>query len=583
MERKGPTVEFGFGFSVADSEIPRAPGLQILVIAELWGTGASSARINDAEDLDGLIAAIAPELALFIDPSPFAASEPVRVRLAPKSMADLKPASLVGQVPALSALAELSRHLGTAREPASDNVASALQQCRQHPALGALAVRWGQALAALAQRPAAAADQDHAQPPEREPDGKKSGVDRILGMVAAPAAGSASDHPAGAVAGGAQRAGIQRSGASLAAIRDEVDGALAALLTALLHHPQVIALEATLRGLRFLRSRVREGLDVTVIDRGDEPLAQLLDATLSAAPAAGAGGGFDLALIEGPFGNNAADLERLRHLAEAAELAQVPTIVALASEFLDTPQGWPASLRVLGESPALIGWQALRRRPCARWLVATFNPFLGRLPHQTKDPSYREPEQRATLAWAQPGWLLLERVLIGTAAHGLPVGFAGRSAGCVDGLDLWETNGVQIPLRYALTPEQTADLADLGIMAPSCEPNRDRAYLLDVPSALATPPASNSERDRVTRRMTRLDFQLLAAHLARLIEGLRRRLEPSLSTADKAEALRGRLTQQLGTHDARVQVQTTDAGVEVTVNLGGYGLAGVPITLHVPV
>jgi predicted component of type VI protein secretion system len=563
-------MELGVGFSVGETPIPRPRTPRIVIVATLKGTDAQRGQLNTSQDLNELIASIAPVIDLDIDLSPVGVPEPLTVRLNPRSLGDLKPAAVVAQVPVLAALSELSQRLhesASAPVEPDERVTSALARCRQRPELGALPARWEKAWS-----DAASGSADQRQAAAEEEDERADRVDRILGLIAGQASWRATTSASGTEGRSPSPVDSGRLG-----VRGEVDTTLTAILDGILHHADFMAFESTLRGLSFLCSRVRHGLDVTVADQRNDAAGERLRAELESAAA------FDLALIDVPIQHNAADLEQLRGIAEAAETARVPTIVGLANDFLDTPKGWPRSLRMLMESPALLGWNALREKACARWVVATFDPFLLRLPHRPipQAPGYRESARVGNLPWGQAGWLLLERIVAASLAHEWPVGFEGTVAGCVEGLDMVDFDGIQTPLRYPLTAEQVEDLADLGILAPAYEPNRDRVYLLKVPTLIATPPLSNAAQDRSARRMARLDFQLLTAHLVRLITALRLELEVVETDADKAVWLRDRLSSAIAGIRAEVEVESDGVSAEVTVRFKDHGLEYAPVSLQV--
>ena len=562
-------MELGFGFSVGETPIPRPRTPRIVIVARLKGTAARRGQLNTSQDLDELIASIAPAIDLVIDLSPVGVPEPLGVRLNPRSLGDLKLAAVVAQVPVLAALSELSQCLhesASAPVEPDEPVASALARCRQRPELGALPARWEKAWS-----DAASGSADQRQAAAEEDEGADR-LDRILGLIAGQASRRATTSASGTEDRSPSPVDSGRPG-----VRAEVDTTLAAILDGILHHADFMAFESTLRGLSFLCSRVRHGLDVTVADQRDDAAGERLRAELESAAA------FDLALIDVPIQHNAADLEQLRGIAEAAETARVPTIVGLVNDFLDTPKGWPRSLRMLMESPALLGWNALREKACVRWVVATFDPFLLRLPHRPvpQAPGYRESARAGNLPWGQAGWLLLERIVAASLAHEWPVGFEGKVAGCVEGLDMVDFDGIQTPLRYPLTAEQVEDLADLGILAPAYEPNRDRVYLLKVPTLIATPRLSSAAQDRSARRMARLDFQLLTAHLVRLITALRLELEVVETDADKAVWLRERLSSAIAGIRAEVEVESDGVSAEVTVRFQDHGLEYAPVSLQV--
>ena len=87
--------------------------------------------------------------------------------------------------------------------------------------------------------------------------------------------------------------------------------------------------------------------------------------------------------------------------------------------------------------------------------------------------------------------------------------------------------------------------------------------------------------------MSRLDFQLVAVRLVRLLADLRPRLEAETAPAAKAALLRSLLLAKVSEtgRDAEVSVTPStkaDGQAEVRVRLGGKGMDGVPIGFQVP-
>jgi type VI secretion system protein ImpC len=213
-----------------------------------------------------------------------------------------------------------------------------------------------------------------------------------------------------------------------------IDRAVAAQLDALLHHPEVQALEARWRGLAFLVERVdtSAGIRVELLSATVEELA--LDfAEAPELPHAGlfrlvytralaTYGGAPYGLLCGDFssGPAAADLELLRAIGRVAAAAQVP-FVGNASPDLLGLDAFTELVDIVDVGAALDGaagrrWRALRAASCARYLGLALPRFLLRAPYDVDTNSaaplpYRERARvEADLLWGHASLALAARV-----------------------------------------------------------------------------------------------------------------------------------------------------------------------------
>lgn len=597
MENKPPPDGMGLTFTVGQNALIPTQAFRIAVLAKLGGLGATSATLSPDNDVDTVLHAIRPDVSLYFDPSPVETLEPLEVHIRIHSLKDLTPAGIVAQVPALGALVQFRQQLDLVRggELTEEAFSADLGAYQAHPELRVPIKRWEAAITASSAPESQAPTASKPPPATKRKGAKDATLDRVFDMLAAEgrepqpsvSAKSTVSEAVSSIVGKRKRSRIDVEPA-----RKATSHAINAILDAILHHPNFQCLEATVRGLRFLRSRVREGFEIIVADTRNLDLPEAFRRYVNAPLASeSTKQTIDLAMIENPVRRTAPDLAMLQELGDLAEDAQVPTLVGLASDFFEIEGEKPSSLRMLKDHPAFLPWKALRQKPCTRWIVATFNPFLLRTSYSqssTRGLEYQESlPTPAALPWGHASWLVVERLLAASVAHGWPTAFEGQTAGCVEALELYnQDEGVQIPLQLTLSHLEVLDIAELGITTPTFEPNRDRVYILRIPVVFEAPRLTDADQERQSRRMARLDFQLVAVRLIRLLADLRPQLEAETTPLGKAALLRTLLLAKVSEtgRDAEVSVTPStevDGRAEVMVRLGGKCLDGVPIGLQV--
>jgi type VI secretion system protein ImpC len=584
-------------FTLGQSELRPRPPLRIGILADFGAPDDRAVAVSRTQDLDEVMQAMAPELDVFLDPSPIESAPPLSAHLSPRSLVDLSPAGLIAQVPALTALYVFRERLAllAAGTLSPATLESELAAYAAFPELSAPLAAWAKVSSGRAQ--AAIGGEPRASAPADEPaSAGEAAIERILDMVSPGTAAEPRQTASSTTGIGQIIADIAKPRRSLTGATEPAvsitSSALSSAVGALLHHPGLQALESVWRGLGFLRRRTAEGCELVLINAPREGLVDAYEQRVRrAALARSEAERLSLVVLHHPIRRTAVDIEQLRVLAQWAEAIQVPLIVRLADDFFGAGENPAKAIRIRLDSPELQPWNALRGKDCARWVVATFNPFLLRPPYSaasTRDLRLSEGITHSSeLLWGHPGWLLLERLVARYADTGWPTGFEGMQGGCVTGLELHEhPTGVAIPLRYPLGPQDVLDLAEHGVTAPACEPNRDRAYLLKVPMVFAQPPLSDRAQEAQSRRMMRLDYQLVAADLASTIGAYVSALpaETALTTehATLEAYLRAHVASAGPDAQADVSVRTDASGrsaIEVTVRLGPGALGGVPIQL----
>jgi len=530
-------------------ERPGPAPFHVLALGAFGGTAPAGDPVPlTREDFDAALAARRVRLDLEVPNRLGGRPRTLVVGLDVAALADLTPARIVAQVPALAALHALWQAVAAPGVKIdTPAVASALSACAGHEALEEIVTR---CRAALAPAPAAPSS-----PPE---DAGGGALDRILGMVgtapAAPTPGKA--------------AGV--SGVAL-----ELEGLLAAQVGAILHDPALRAVESAWRGLRLLlwSCDPRGGARVWLLD---SPADAWPEALADGGPAArlhdGPEGPLALVVADASASERGPDLDALQALADAAEGLQVPLVAGLSPRFFGAPGHQADRLPFLGtvlDEPAYTPWRALRDKDAARWLVAAYNRPLLRAPYGPGDRGAAglvEPaEDPDDLLWGNPAWVVGALAASAFDRDGWGAGLTGT-----DGLSdrpLWTPPGgsAQVPLEAALPDKVLRDMADAGVTALACRPNRDavfapRAPMVHKPDTYGDPAATEMARD-----MARLSYQLVAARVSAALARYLAAVPEGTSATEAAGGVERFLTDLLA---------TTGPGAEVTVTAGDGALDG---------
>jgi type VI secretion system protein ImpC len=382
--------------------------------------------------------------------------------------------------------------------------------------------------------------------------GGDSALDRLLGLVdfegngAPPAAspsGSVLDTLVGAVSG-SESAEIDRAAAGRLAA--DLDARLARQTDALLNAPEVRALEAAWRGLKFLvdRADFRGGLRLEVLAASKEDLGgALVRDVLWPEHEHGAERPPLAAIVLGhAYGHTPPEVEALADLASTGASLQVPVVASVDAAFFGFERPTDLSrLPVLRQhlaTEAYLGFRKLRQSPDAQFLTLATPPFLLREPH-----ALGGGEQETGTLWGG-GALLAGAALL--AAHmrtGWPCRLAEQR---VEDLPVRKTRMGALPLAASFSDRYIADFAEAGVFAFRGALNRDHAEP-GLPAVVRQPDRDAEPADaRAHATLPAAVFSALAAHrVLRVQEEL-----TGMEEGPAAEALEQRLRSFLGTADA---------------------------------
>ncbi len=421
----------------------------------------------DRDDLDDVIAALAPELHLAIG-----GPESPRIAVRFRMIDDFHPDQLIDRVPLLKAMGSLRARLANPKT-------------------------FAEAAASLARNPG----QIESVPTVLRSDGPSSEGEEFrvhhptdnAGLLDAILGGPDDDaETPHAESGPDLHALIQkmlrphlipRPDPRQADLLAEVDAALSAALRAVLHHPDFLALEAAWRGIDRLVRRVDTSsvLQIHLIDLSAAELRLDLGDS-SASSVAGVALLLAQAAMEQPwslltglftFGPDDEDLKQLGRLAALGQSLGAPWISGAspalvgASSLLESadPHDWQPT-------PAPF-WGALRHSGSARWLGLALPRYLVRLPYGRATEScermpFEEWGESAThgdYCWGNPALLLAELHAVAFAEHGWTM--KGSISVEVDGLPLHlqGADGATPVAEVLLTVKAAERIQEWGVMA----------------------------------------------------------------------------------------------------------------------
>src|SRR5690606_32348163 len=195
----------------------------------------------------------------------------------------------------------------------------------------------------------------------------------------------------------------------------ELDRRMSAQLDEILHHPDVQALEAAWRGLRFVIDHVREGDNIFVelcsvskqeladdfADAPEIPQSGLYRLVYSSAYATFGGKPYGLICANYDFGPGAEDLGLLRQCAAVAAMAHSPFIANAGANFfgLDCLDQMPrlTDLRAILGGARYRLWHAFRDTEDARYVALCLPRFLMRVPYRVDDDPFMSLRYRETV------------------------------------------------------------------------------------------------------------------------------------------------------------------------------------------
>lgn len=561
----------GFSFNVGSPPEQTLPPLRLLVVGDFVRHGQRSQgppRAVDRETFASVLAGLGCRLKLPLPNLLGKKPDVLHLDLAIGSLQDLTPAALATQVEELRRVKRLAEGLwACARgKAAPESLQPLLADCAGFDALAPVfeaveaALDGDRPAGGPGPRPAPA------QKPASGGGDKDAALDRILGMVdvgqnggeASPEqtqaqAAGAVNALVGGILGRSGKASVPKGPAGLRRAAEALEQALGRQVDALLHHPKLQRLEASLRGLKFLvdRTDFRKGLQLQLLDLPKEGLLEGFEQRVYQAEMAGySDQPLTLVLLDYAFENGPADQALLQGLAELGEGLQVPLLAGIGLDFFELEPGpAPQTRAYLGnllEEPQYVKWNALRDKACARWLGVCFNRVLLRLPYRAGRRGALAvdegtPEARDFL-WGSAVWAVGALVAGSFQRVGWPTEITGNDDGALEDLPMRELSDragrtLQLSVEAFLPDELCADLARAGIITLCAPLQGDRAVVFRAPMLHRPAYSQNEAKARAARRMSTLPYQLLASRVADLLGRNKARLTGGASPQAAGQAL----------------------------------------------
>lgn len=526
---------FGMSFNVGTGEDAKPQGpeasfqsgqteggalpLRVILCADFRGEGAERApalRRARISTFDEDFAALAPALYLHVPDLIGASERSLEIKLAPKSLSDLRPDAILAAAEALAPLALLREQLSGLVDGSlsPDRFEAGLSGHRQHAGLDEVLDLIERALGKAGPAPSAAA------PAPSSGSTGDSVLDNILDMVAMPGEEDAPT-PSQSKAKAAIDGFVKGSGthkADLGQAQAALDALCQRQLQPILGDPQLRRVEAAWRGAKLaLEAGGREkGIVLELLDTDlSEALPTIKEHVFGPASQVSAAPPPSLILLDKAYGRSAADFAELAELAEGADLIQAPLIVSLDDAFLGIEA--PAELAGRDQLADLLGpglekWRSLRDQEPSRWLAAAYNRVLLRLPHEAGRKGSRAAGEvvssAADLLWGNAGWGLVATVIASNARCGWPSEFRGLKQGLAGLPQRPEAAPDQRgPVAVRLAERHVDDFAGAGVIALTYTARSDQVVVTRAPVARKAPAGEPPV-------FTSLAYQLVATRIA---------------------------------------------------------------------
>lgn len=277
----------------------------------------------------------------------------------------------------------------------------------------------------------------------------------------------------------------------------QIDDLLSAQINEIMHQAEFQVLEASWRGLHYLVMKTETGtlLKLRVLNITRAELLKDLEKAVEFDQSAlfkkiyeeeyGTFGGYPYSMLIGDFdfGRHPQDIALLEKMSHVAAAAHAPFIAAASPKLLDmadfTEIGVPRDLAKIFESAELIRWRSFRESEDSRYVSLCLPRVLMRLPYGPKTVPVEgmsfvedvDGTDHARYLWANPGWVLGERITSAFSKHGWTAAIRGvEGGGKVEGLPthtfLTDEGDIALkcPTEIAITDRREKELNDLGLI-----------------------------------------------------------------------------------------------------------------------
>lgn len=545
------------------SEGPLLP-LRILVVAGLVPTEEANAGTSppenpvrlDLSDPNHVFTKLRPRLKIEV-PSVLDGGRPIKLDLAPTSLASFRPDGLLKEVPLLRSLLDGKLILDRLR-------AGELSEDQTFAQLDRL---WGGSSLAsqVVGRAPRGTQQDAPAPlaaPRAAPAATSTGsgsLDSLLDMVEMPSTSSAPEAPTPGsddrisriitevALGSRARGGKGKTGIPM------IEEAIGVQLGAVLQHPEVRRLERAYRAVHFLTDRAQRipGVLIEVLPIPAEGAAAAFSRVVRKQQEVP----FTFAVVDVDIDGSARSLTELEAIAEAAENGICPALVNGTEKLLGL--GDLSRVDSLDNKAALFTaphrapWRATANKQSLRWTSLAINGVLLRQPYDKQTSRVREatiketPSDHEAFVWMPPAYAVAAVTLVSFKDTGWPARITGPRYGQIENLMVREVEEdgvpVAIPTQAFISTESQKELGRLGVLALASAPNSDAAYIHTAPTAYVQPDkktydSSSTEPENRPPAISLVD-QLFVARLVQFTRAICSKLPREVDPGEAKEII----------------------------------------------
>lgn len=335
----------------------------------------------------------------------------------------------------------------------------------------------------------------------------------------------------------------------------ECDKILNEQLDEILHHPELLKLEGSWRGLHYLISNTETSthLKLRLLNISKDEILKDLDKAIEFDQSElfkkvyeeeyGTFGGAPYSCLIGDydFGRSAKDVEFLEKISGVAASAHTPFIAAANPNLfdLDTFEHLPVprDLSKIFESTELAKWNSFRSKEDSRYVVLTLPRTLIRMPYSADSTSLEnlnysekvEGTDSSKFCWTNPAYILGQRITNAFATYGWTVAIRGvEGGGIVEDLPAYNFKtldgdiSLKCPTEVAITDRREKELSDLGFIALCHCKGTDYAAFFGGQTAQKTKHYNLDEANANASLSARLPYVLVASRFAHYIKAMMR-------------------------------------------------------------
>lgn len=380
---------------------------------------------------------------------------------------------------------------------------------------------------------------------------KGESLDRLLGMVDAEESADAADtnEPGeadsftsngdvgssqfvdalmGAVSG--EDASAEAEPSAVRQVLRGMEATLAEQMEYVLEHPEVRAIEAAWRGLKFLVDRLnfRENIQLMVLPVNRENLHEAMhyQVILPEHSADRAEPPLSLILLDLDFGHGHRDIGQLTDLAKTGESLQTPLVAAVNADFFGVNK-----ISGLAKLPALrphlqgeeyAEWKALRKAEASQFLALALPFFLLRYPYGPNRPVETFNLAEADGLWGNGALAVGVAAAKSFADTGWPTHLTDYA---VEDLPIQSGRGGHSPLSALLPGSKQSELARAGFVVLGAKPNHDAVRIVHAPMVRQPETYDNPSATAEARVHASLPCRLFVARTAHRLLLLQNEIE----------------------------------------------------------